>query len=512
MIKILNRQTTCILEERTTQGVGALSSEEMIEQLANSFCAQFQRDYRGSQRIVVFAGPNTNGAVALLSGSILNSMRKEVECVLLDPRGNLPEIVSVIKKRVDETGLAITVVRSDFRPPVLDEQTYVIDGICGLDAEAPFSGSLANVAAFINSRKCRVISLDLPSGMQPESNIGNDMGKVIRATHTYAFHGPKLAFFFEENQPHVGQWSVLNVGVDDGQPLKSIQHYLFTEADMEGALRPRRRFSNKYDYGRVLVVAGSKGMIGASILTGRAALTAGAGHVTLHVPMGNAGTIHAALPEVIVREDSSALCLTGAGDVRGYDAVAIGPGLGRSIETALALDEMLSLYDKPLIIDADAVALLGQNPELLHKLPKGSILTPHVGEFDRLFGDSPTSYDRVIKASTKAQEYGIHILLKGPYSATCTSFGHIIFNSSGNSGLATAGSGDVLTGILLALLGQRYSPMEACIVGSYMHGYAADLYQTEYAEESLIASDIIRYLPRVFKSFRSYSETALRYY
>lgn len=511
MLKILNRQTTQIIESRATQGVGALSPEELVDQLANSFCAQFQRDYRSSQRVVIFAGPNQNGAVALLSASILASMRKEVECILLDPQGNLPDLVTQIKKQVEETGLSINVVRTDFRPPILDDKTYVIDGICGLDTEAPFSGSLANVAAYINGRKCKVISLDVPSGLQAEDNLGNDMSKVIKAVHTYTFHGPKLSFFFEENQSYVGQWTILNVGVDDGQPLKSIQHYLFTEADMEGVLCPRRRFTNKYDYGRVLLIAGSKGMMGASILAGRAAMTAGVGHLTLHVPSGNAGIVYMSLPEALVKEDNSALCLTGAGDVKGYDAIAIGPGIGRGLETTLALDEMLELYDKPIVVDADALTLLAQNPELLKKLPKGSILTPHTGEFDRLFGESQTGYERIMKASAKAREYGIHILLKGPYSATCTSFGHIIINSSGNAGMATAGSGDVLTGILVALLGKGLPPMESCIIGAYMHGYAGDLYQTELSEESLTASDIIRYLPKVFRSFRSYGDQAQFY-
>lgn len=511
MIKILNRNTTQILEEKATQGIGALTQEEIIEHLANAFCAQFQRDYRNSQRVVVFAGPCSTGAVALLSASILASMRKEVECVLLDPKGHLPEIVQAMKTKVEETGMTINIVRTDFRPPVLDEQTFVIDGICGLETEAPFGGSLANVAQFINSRKSKVISLDIPSGLQAEDNRGNDMSKVIRATHTYAFHGPKLSFFFEENQPYVGQWSVLNIGIDDGQPLKSIQHYLFTEADMDGILRPRSRFTNKYDYGRVLLVAGSKGMIGAAILAGRAALRAGVGHLTVHVPSGQAQVIHTALPEALVKEDNSALCLSGAGDVRVFDTVAVGPGLGRSIESALALEELLSLSEKPLVLDADALILMSQNPELLSKVPKGSILTPHTGEFDQLFGECRSGYERVMKASEKAKEHGVHILLKGAYTATCTSFGHIIINSSGNPGLATAGSGDVLTGILLALLGKGSSPMEACIMGAYMHGFAADLYQADFSEESLTASDIIEYLPRVFKTFKRYGDTS-RFY
>jgi len=268
-------------------------------------------------------------------------------------------------------------------------------------------------------------------------------------------------------------------------------------------LKVRENFSHKGSYGHALIIAGAKGMAGASVLSSKAALRSGAGLVTVHGPAANRTIIQTANPEVIFISDTSNDLISSVDIQEKITAIAIGPGIGTHSETVSMIEKFIAQLNKPCVFDADALNIISQHKELLKQIPPNSILTPHPKEFDRLFGKSNSSYERMIKARQASIENGLIIILKGAYTSISTQDGKLYFNSTGNSGMATAGSGDTLTGILVGLLAQGYTSEEAAITGVYLHGLAGDLALTKESKESLIAGDIIDSLGQSFKSIRN---------
>lgn len=475
---------------------------ELIAHKSIAVCNRIKQDFLVNRRAVIFAGPNEKGALAIKVAQSLLGMQYDVEVVLLNPSGSLPNEVALERDDfLEESDKLVEVTTNSFNPPAIDETDLLIDGIQGVD----LNPSLNNVVKYLNGIKAIKVALEIPSGMSEEMEESIDYTKIFRADATYTFYSPKLLFFFPEYEPYVGRWRVLQPSFYTPQSKNDATYALFDTQSMESALPPRRRFSNKYDYGKDLLVAGSRGMMGAAILAGKATMVSGAGHLTLRVPQGMDTIIHTALPEVLVSEDPSEESFSSAAlPLNDYTAIAVGPGIGRSTETKLALEQLLRSYKLPLILDADALALLADDEgRLLDMVPKGSILTPHVGEFDRLFGPSRNSRERIEKARAIAESRGLYILLKGAYTSIALPTGQVVFNPTGNPGLATAGSGDVLTGMVLALLGKKQNQMIACAAAVFLHGFAAENYAADYCEETLTATALIEYLPTAFKRFTS---------
>ncbi|MBR8731655.1 Bifunctional NAD(P)H-hydrate repair enzyme Nnr [Porphyromonas levii] len=509
MQKIFNSREVVELEaqlvdERSDwEGVSELIAHKSI-----AVCNRIKQDFLLNRRAVVFAGPNEKGALAIKVAQSLLGMQYDIEVVLLNPSGNLPTEVAMERDDfLEESDRLIEVTTNSFNPPTIDETDLLIDGIQGVEPNP----SLNNVVKYLNGIKAIKIALEIPSGMSDVSDELIDYTKIFRADATYTFYSPRLLFFFPEYEPYVGRWRVLQPSFYTPQSKSDATYMIFDTQSMESVLPMRRRFSNKYDYGRDLLIAGSRSMMGAALLAGKAAMVSGAGHLTLRVPMGTNFIIHTSLPEALVSEDPSEESFSSASlPLADYTAIAVGPGIGRSTETRLALEQLLSSYKLPLLLDADALALLADDEgRLLDMVPKGSILTPHVGEFDRLFGPSKNSRERIEKLRTAAEERGLYILLKGAYTATALPTGQVVFNLTGNPGLATAGSGDVLTGIILALMGKKQGQMIACAAGAFLHGFAAENFAADYCEESLTASALVQYLPTAFKRFTSDSVGAL---
>ncbi len=509
MQKIFNSREVIELEAQLVEERSDWNgASELIAHKSIAVCNRIKQDFLANRRAVIFAGPNEKGALAIKVAQSLLGMQYDVEVVLLNPSGNLPpEVVSERDDFLEESDRLIEVTTNSFNPPLIDETDLLIDGIQGVETNP----SLNNVVKYLNGIKAIKIALEIPSGMSEESDQLIDYTKIFRADATYTFYSPKLLFFFPEYEPYVGRWRVLQPSFYTPQSKSDATFTLFDTQAMENALPTRRRFSHKYDYGKDLLIAGSRGMMGAAVLAGKAAMISGAGHLTLRVPEGMDTLIHTTLPEALVLEDPSEESFSSAAFLLSdYTAIAVGPGIGRSTETKLALEQLLSSYKLPLILDADALAILAEDEgRLLEMVPKGSILTPHVGEFDRLFGPSRNSRERIEKARIEAQARGLYILLKGAYTALALPAGQVVFNPTGNPGLATAGSGDVLTGIILALLGKKQSPMIACAAAAFLHGFAAENYAADYCEESLTASALIQYLPTAFKRFTSDSVGSL---
>jgi NAD(P)H-hydrate epimerase len=313
---------------------------------------------------------------------------------------------------------------------------------------------------------------------------------------------PHLSFFMEENAPLVGEWKTVDIGLSQTEIRKtSAPFYLVERSDVRKLLSQRSDFCSKNDFGSAMLVAGSYGMMGAAVMSARGALRAGAGKVTVYSPRCGYDVVQTAVPEAMFAAANSDITLS---DIRmnyPYDAIGIGPGIGTSDATINALEKFLNGYNgsRPLVLDADALNCLAKRQTLLHKVPMLSILTPHAGEFDRLFGQQPNSEARLVKAIEMSRYHNVLIVLKGRYTTIVRPDGRLYFNSSGCPGMATPGSGDVLTGIITALLAQGYRPEVAALAGVYIHGVAGELAQEAEGTYGVTAGDIAANVGKAIK-------------
>jgi NAD(P)H-hydrate epimerase len=407
---------------------------------------------------------------------------------------------------LDDGKVRFIEVIDDFTPPTLTKRDIVIDGLFGSGLNRPLSGGYAAVVDYINKSDAEVVSIDIPSGLFGEDNSTNHPDSIITADYTYTFEFPKLAFVLPENASFVGKWKVLPIGIHSDIIEKTkTQFKIITDVDFAGVLTPRNKFAHKGMFGHALLIAGSKGKMGAAVLGAKACLRSGVGLLTAHIPQRGETTFQTAVPEAMLSFDDDADFVSVLPDITAYNAIAIGPGLSTQTSSVIILKELLESARKPLLLDADALNILALNPELIPLLPPSSILTPHPKEFDRLFGACECGYERIRKAQIKAMELTVCIVLKGAYTAICTPEGNVYFNTTGNPGMATAGSGDVLTGVILGLLAQGYEPEMSAVMGVYLHGLAGDLAVASASEESLIAGDIIQMLGKAFRLQQDYN-------
>lgn len=471
--------------------------EKAASLIANEICKRWDQ----SHRIVVFAGAGNNGGDAVAVARMLFTKNYNVEVYLFNIKGTISEDCMTNIKRLQECGFtAYHEISNSFDPFQLFEEDVVIDGLFGSGLNKPLSGGFASVVQYINASSAQVVSIDLPSGLMGEDNSNNSRQNIIHADLTLSIQFPKLAFLFPENEDIVGEWKLLDIGISPEFIRQADTPYIITEAqDVSQLIKPRKRFAYKNNFGHALLIAGSNGMAGASVLAARACLRSGTGLLTVHVPVCNHDILQTAVPEAIVQNDVHELYFAEPVDLDNYQAIAIGPGIGQEEETALAtLDQLADCYI-PAVLDADAINILSSHRNYLNRLPKGSILTPHIGELERIIGKCNNSFERLTKAKELAAYLQCYMVVKGAYTVVITPQGKFYFNPTGNPGMATGGSGDVLTGIILALLAQGYQPENAARLGVYVHGLAGDIACRRMGEISLTASDIIDALPEAWK-------------
>ena len=481
-----------------------ISSIDLVERASIIFVNEFCRQYASRHnRVLVFAGQGNNGADALAIARLLIEKKYNVFTYLINPMNILSEDCKINRDRLlDEgNGQFAEVISPPFTPPKLEPQDIIIDGLFGSGLNRPLDGLFGKITDYINQSKSTVVSIDIPSGLFGEDNKDNNPCFIIQADQTFTFEFPKLSFLLPENAHYVGEWKELSIGLHP-TVIKEIKtpYGLITDEDIAALIRRRERFAHKGDFGHALLVAGSMGKMGAAVLAAKGCLRSGAGLLTVHLPGRGEVVMQTSLPEAMIDMDTNTDIVTDLTDIHKYDAIGIGPGIGTADETLELLKKILdSAKSIPLVIDADALNLIAENSELIHQIPEGAILTPHPGEFDRLAGDSKNAYERIQKARSIASEQKICIILKGAYTAVCTPTGKVLFNTSGNPGMATAGSGDVLTGIILGLLSQGYRPEKSAAIGVYLHGIAGNLAAATLSEESLIAGDMLQMLGAAFR-------------
>lgn len=491
------------IDEQTIKEQG-IASIELMERAAGAVADEITARWTNRTPIVLFAGPGNNGGDALAVARLLSLSGYKTITYLFNPKSKLTPDCQKNKNLLENTpGAECIEVVKEFAPPQLSAETLVIDGLFGSGLNAPITGGFASVIQYINSSESKVVSIDIPSGLFGEDNTNNNNRNIIRATLTLTFQAPKLSFMFAENEKYTGEVVILDLNLSQQAIESTPTPFTLTERyDVVPLLNRRTKFAHKGNFGHALLVAGSFGMMGAAVLGARACMNAGVGLLTVHTPESGYTILQTSIPEAKFQADKNPKIITQVNNVTDYTATAFGPGIGTDSNTVWAVKELIKQLRRPCVVDADGLNILAANPELLDTLPSSSILTPHPKEFERLFGKSGNSYERLKKAMEAAMKHNVIIILKGANSAVCMPSGHVHFNTSGNPGMATAGCGDVLTGILLALLAQNYRPEQAALLGVYIHGMAADIALTMSSEESLIASDIIQNLGHTFRQLR----------
>ena len=450
-----------------------VSSIELMERASKAFVSWFVNCYPDkNQSISVYCGTGNNGGDGLAIARLLkNHQYKNINVKIArytdktstDFNGNL--------RWLGNTGLPITTLKPEEDLPA-ENSDIIIDALLGSGLNKPLTGNYKKLVEYINSLQKTVVSVDVPTGFFTEGEI-NTEATAIKASLVITFQQPKINFLLPESAAVIKCWEAVNIGLEEAfiQSLNSA-YQLIEESDIRKLLKPRRRFSNKGTYGHALLIAGQDKTMGAALLTASACAYTGSGLTTACIPESGLTALNTYMPELmaIIRKGDK------LPEIKWdqYSSIGIGPGLGKDDQALALLKSLLTNYNKPIVVDADGLNLLAENQSLLKTLPAGSILTPHMKEFDRLFGNPTSWWQRIQTAIKKAQEHNIYILLKNDYTITATPEGKIYFNSTSNPAMAIGGMGDVLTGIITSLLGQKYMPQDACLIGAYIHGKAGD--------------------------------------
>ncbi len=484
-----------------------IAAIDLMERASLQLAVWIEAHFETSQRIAVFAGPGNNGGDALAVSRLLAVKNYKVDVFIPDSGKKFTDSFLINLDRLKKQ-LGVKIINWSIDEPLPEIIGYdlILDGLFGSGLTRPLSGFPAQLVKHLNHSGLPIISIDMPSGLMGEDNNGNNPDAIIHASFTLTFQFPKLSFFFKENERFTGKWVVLPIGLHSAgiEQTETPWHYSDLKT-MVSILKPREKFSHKGTFGHALLIAGSYGKMGAAVLSAKGCLRSGVGLLTIHIPKSGNQIVQISVPEAMVSLDKSENLISGIPNLSSFKAIGIGPGIGKANQTAIALELILENYHTPMVIDADAINILSENPEMIDLIPEGSILTPHPLEFERLSGHAASDFERLKLALNFAKIHRIVLVLKGTYTAIALPDGNCWFNITGNPGMATGGSGDVLTGVLTGLLAQGYTPAEAAILGVYLHGLSADLSVSDsgISEESLLASDIADGLGLAFGFLKS---------
>lgn len=504
MTKILSTSQIRMADEYTIQ-YEPISSLDLMERASKRLMEWILRFIPANRLITVFAGQGNNGGDGLALARLLMGKDYRVEVFLLkisDSMSKDAEINLIRLSKIREARIFGIQSNNDF--PSIQKDALIIDALFGSGLKRPLDGLARELVVHLNKSGAEILSVDIPSGLFGEDNRGNPTESIIRASNTLTFQFPKLAFLFSENSVFTGNWHVLDIGLHSKfiKRADTSWYYVLNE-DIRGLIKKRRKFDHKGSYGHALLLSGSKGKTGAAVLSAKACLKTGCGLITVHIPGSSYDIFQSALPEAMCSIDPEENMITNFPVLKTFSAVGIGPGIGTNRSTAGLLKNLLQEVKVPLVIDADGLNILSENREFLKYLPENVILTPHPGEFDRLAGKSEGGYERFLKLTEFSIRHKAIVLLKGAFTSIASPDGLVSFNSTGNQGMATAGSGDVLTGMILSLLAQGYDPRQAALAGVYIHGRAGDLALDVQSYESLIAGDIIERIGSAFKELET---------
>lgn len=475
-----------------------ISSDDLMERAANQFVNWFAKQFHQLQTVKIFCGVGNNGGDGLCIARLLYYRGYRAEVYIVRFSDHPSDDFKINERRLVRLPQIpihnITADAPNF--PQLNAKDILIDALFGSGLSRPIKGFTAEIVQKINqaAKKHTVLALDVPSGLYADK-ISDSI--TIKAHQTISFEAPKLSLLFPQNYEYVGEWCTVPVGLHKKYLAEQeTNYYYITPKLIKSFFKAKGKFTHKGNNGHTLVIGGSYGKMGACVLMAKAALKAGTGLITAYVPRCGYVVMQTAFPEAMTITDAAtdyiseipSLQRLHEPDVAAYQSIAIGPGLGRAKGTQAAVLQLLQTAQQPLVLDADALNIIAQNDWWGH-IPRHSILTPHPKEFARLAGTTDNDYDRLSRQKELAKKHQVYLILKGAHTCIATPEGMAYFNSSGTPALATAGSGDVLTGIIAGFLAQGYSPKESAILGVYFHGLAGEY--AENANGNITASDII---------------------
>ena len=499
MLKILSAAQIKALDAYTIEE-GSIASIDLMERACRAFLNWFVDHFDSPNTVGIVCGTGNNGGDGLGVARMLKDRGFDVKVWIV--RGAAPETTDfkINFDQAKKNKVEIFDITDSTSEGLFDNCDILVDAVFGTGLSRRPEGIYAAVIQLINSAHAIRVAIDIPSGLLADK-ISEE--PIVKADHTVSFQLPKLSFLLPQYYRFVGEWSMVDIGLSKEYLRRAeTNYYYLNQKDPRRILKMRSKFDHKGDFGHALLITGSFGKMGAAILASRAALRAGTGLLTVHVPGCGNNVLQTAVPEAMVSVDDHEKVFASEFNVDKYSVIGVGPGIGMSKETIKALGVVLRNFKRPMVIDADALNILSENRELLQLVPPGSILTPHPKEFQRLSGPWQDDFERLELQKKMASDLKCIIVLKGAHTSIASPNGWVFFNSTGNPGMATAGSGDVLTGILTGLLAQNYEPLQAAQLGVYLHGLAGDLAIPEMGTNSMIASDIINFLPSAFLRFR----------
>ncbi len=489
--------------ERYTIEQEGVSLAELIERVAEGVTDEICARWRSDKPTIIFAGPGNNGADALATCRLLCEHGFRPEVYLFNIGGNkLSADCAAQRDRLlaEHPEVFLNEVTKSFNMPQLHANYLVIDGLFGSGLSEELKGGFKVLVQNVNDEKATIVSIDLPSGMFGDWNPHIVNRDTVHATLTLAIQFPRLCFFIPDNAELIGEWKVIDIGLSEKAIQQSPVNFCLVEKkDVRHRLHHRKEFCSKADFGSAILYAGSYGMMGAAVLSASGALRAGVGKLTVCSPKCGYTIMQSSVPEAMYHYNRGEMNIVDIRPERSFNAIGIGPGIGTHELTVKALEDFLATINQPIVLDADALNCIAIKPSMLNTIPVLSVLTPHAGEFDRMFGPQTSGEARLRTAIEKAKYYNIFIILKGHYTAIVRPDGKVYFNSSGTPALATPGSGDVLTGILLAMLAQGYPAELASIIAVYIHGLAGEMAAAEHGEYGVLAGDIAANVGRAIK-------------
>lgn len=481
-----------------------ISSIDLMERAAVNCAGRLMQLIPADRPVTVLAGMGNNGGDGLVIARVMHGTEgRRLRVILPQYREEgSPDFVTNLA-RAQEAGIPIDLLKEGTGLPPFDPGTVVVDALFGTGLQRPITGWLKELVKELNGRAVPVFSVDLPSGLFADDNTANDPDAIVRATRTITLELPKRSLLMADHFRYAGEWETVPIGLDrDFVAQQPTDSWVVEMGDVAPMMPARERVSHKGDHGHAWLLAGGPGKMGAALMAARACLRSGCGLLTVHVPRAQDGVVHAALPEAMVSvdDDRELSVLPRFGRV---DAIGVGPGMGTADGGARMLKHLIQEAPAPLVIDADALNILGENRTWLAFLPAGTILTPHPKELERLVGRAGSDGERLEQARGLARKHRLVVVLKGAYTAVCSPDGRVFFNTAGNAGMAKGGSGDVLTGILSSLRAQGLDPLSCALLGVKAHATAGDLAADQLGMDGLLPGDLIDQLPQVWRQLRS---------
>jgi hydroxyethylthiazole kinase-like uncharacterized protein yjeF len=450
-----------------------ITAIDLMERASKAFVGWFINHFPDKKQAISFyCGMGNNGGDGLAIARILSHHQyKKLHVKIARFNDKASDDFNINLERLKQTGISVIEINQGEDLPD-EDSTVIIDALLGAGLNKPLSGDYERLVKYINELNRTVVAVDVPTGFFSEGEV-LPAATAVKANLVITFQQPRVNFLLPESSPYINCWEAVSIGINEKylQSLNSTYQFI-EEKDIREVLKPRHRFSNKGTYGHALIIAGQAKTMGAALLSASAAVHAGAGLTTACVPESGLTALNSYLPEImaIVRNDHKLPEI----EWDKFTSVAIGPGLGKGEDAVALLWAVTKNHNKPVVIDADALNLLAEHRGILPYLPAGSILTPHMKEFDRLFGNHTSWWYRVQTGIEQASKLQVYIILKNDYTITISPEGKVYFNPTGNAAMASGGMGDVLTGVIAALLAQKYTSLQACLIATYVHGKAGD--------------------------------------